>query len=65
MTSKPSKEEIEVWLTEKYVEFVQQETKNPHINLKLWKQRYIYIDLHEIFFVEFPCLLYEWLKRKT
>jgi hypothetical protein len=21
--------------------------------------------MHEIFFVEFPCLLYEWLKRKT
>jgi hypothetical protein len=21
--------------------------------------------MHELFFVEFPCLLHEWLKRKT
>ena len=34
MTSKPSKEEIEEWLTEKEDEFVQKETENPHINLK-------------------------------
>jgi hypothetical protein len=26
---------------------------------------YLYSDMHEIFFVEFPCLLYEWLKRQT
>jgi hypothetical protein len=32
--------------------------------VECWKERYIYTDMHEIFFVEFPCLLYEWLKRK-
>jgi len=29
-----------------------------------WKGRYLYPDMHEIFFVEFPCLLHEWLKRQ-
>jgi hypothetical protein len=35
------------------------------INIEHLKETYIYIDLHEIFFVEFPWLLYEWLERKT
>jgi hypothetical protein len=34
-------------------------------NVEQWKNRYIYNDMHEIFFVEFPCLLYEWLKRQN
>jgi hypothetical protein len=25
---------------------------------------YLYSDMHELFFVEFTCLLYEWLKRQ-
>jgi hypothetical protein len=34
-------------------------------NIERLKERYIYIDLHELFFVEFPWLLYEWMDRKT
>jgi hypothetical protein len=33
--------------------------------VKRWKDKYLYTDMHETFFVEFPCLLYEWMKRKT
>jgi hypothetical protein len=33
--------------------------------VKRWKDKYLYTDMHEMFFVEFPCLLYEWMKRKT
>ena len=29
---------------------------------KKWMQRYVYIDLHEIFFGEFPIILTEWLQ---
>jgi hypothetical protein len=61
----PSREEIQDWLSEKEDEFARQETKNLITNIESWKQRYIYTDLHEVFFVEFPCLLYEWLKRQT
>jgi len=35
------------------------------VNVKKWKDDYLYTDMHEIFFVEFPCLLHEWLKTKT
>jgi hypothetical protein len=33
--------------------------------VKQWKDKYLCIDMHEIFFAEFMCLLYEWMKRKT
>jgi hypothetical protein len=52
MTWKPSRKEIEEWISEKEDEFTWQETRNLQINLERWKQRYIYSDLHEIFFVE-------------
>jgi hypothetical protein len=34
------------------------------VNKKQWKDKYLYIDMHEIFFAKFSCLLYEWMKRK-
>jgi len=33
--------------------------------VKKWKDDYIYTDMHELFFLEFPCLLFEWSKKKT
>ena len=30
-----------------------------------WLERYIYADIHEIFFAEFPIMLYEWLSKLT
>jgi hypothetical protein len=30
---------------------------------KQWMQRYVFMDLHEIFFGEFPKILTEWLER--
>jgi hypothetical protein len=35
------------------------------MNVKKWKDGYLYTYMHDIFFIEFPCLLYEWMKRKT
>jgi hypothetical protein len=52
-------EEIQDRVSEKEDKFRQQETKNMQINLEWWKQRYIFTNLHENFFVEFPCLLHE------
>jgi hypothetical protein len=62
MTWKPSRKEIEEWISEKEDDFTHRETINLQLNLERWKQRYIYPYLHEIFFVEFPCLLHEWVK---
>jgi hypothetical protein len=33
--------------------------------MKRWKDKYLYTNMHETFFNEFPYLLYEWMKRKT
>jgi len=29
------------------------------------KGRYLYSDMRELFFIEFPCFLHEWLKRQV
>ena len=28
-----------------------------------WLERYLYTDIHEIFFSEFPIVLHEWLSK--
>jgi hypothetical protein len=35
------------------------------MNMKEWKGRYIYLDMHQLFFAKFPFLLHEWLKRQA
>jgi hypothetical protein len=35
------------------------------VNVQQWKYINIYTNMHELFFSEFPCLLYEWMKRKV
>ena len=32
-----------------------------HLSMENWLDRYIYSDIHEIFFAEFPIVLHEWL----
>ena len=50
-----TKKEIEDWLDSKTLAFAQEESAENLID------EYIYSDIHEIFFVEFPILLHEWL----
>jgi hypothetical protein len=40
----------------------EKENRNPQMSKKQWMQRYVYIDLHEFFFGEFPIILIEWLE---
>jgi hypothetical protein len=61
----PYREEIQDWLTTKEHYFSLQETQGIKVNVKKWKDGYLYIDMHELSLVEFPCSLHEWLKRKT
>jgi hypothetical protein len=60
---KMTKKEISEWLERKEQEFSRQENINPRMSEKQWMQRYVYTDLHEIFFGEFPIILTEWLER--
>jgi hypothetical protein len=50
---RPTKEEIGQWLDTKEIKFVVDQNKNPWINTEKWLQRYVFTDLHEIFFADF------------
>jgi len=59
----PTKKEIEEWLDKKIHEFATQENKTLHVSEKRWLDRYVYIEIHKIFFASFPFELYEWIAR--
>ena len=47
----------------KELEFVQKESEGSRWTPMKWSEWYIYSNIHEIFFVEFPIVLYEWLSK--
>jgi hypothetical protein len=55
-----TKEEIGWWLETKESEFSRDKNKNLRIIWEKWLERYVFIDLHEIFFVDFLIVLVEW-----
>ena len=59
----PELSEIEAWFETKIKEFVETENRNPNHDSEAWLQKYIYIDVHEIFFATFPLELHSWLVR--
>jgi hypothetical protein len=56
---RPTKEDIGHWLDMKEIKFVAYRNKNPWINAEKWLQGYVFIDLHEIFFVDFMNIFIE------
>ena len=59
----PTKKEIEEWLDKKIHEFAAQENRNPQVSKEQWLDRYLYTEIHEIFFAYFSTELYEWIAR--
>ena len=59
----PTKKELEDWWDLKLHEFAVQENKNSWILEEQWLNRYIFIDIHKIFFVTFLIELYEWITK--
>ena len=59
----PTKKEIEEWLDKKIHEFATQENRTLQVSEKRWLDRYVYTEIHEIFFGSFPSELYEWIVR--
>jgi hypothetical protein len=62
-TNGSTKEDIGQWLDMKEIEFVVDQNKNPWISVEKWLQRYVFTNLHEIFFVDFSNILAEWIQR--
>ena len=56
-----TKKEIRDWLESKMLTFAQEESARSRLSAENWLDWYIYSDIHEIFFVEFPIVLHEWL----
>jgi hypothetical protein len=59
----PTKEEIEGWLRTKELEFSQKDNRNPSLTPHKYLDKYVFTDLHEVFFCDFPHLLQEWILR--
>jgi hypothetical protein len=56
------KAEIESWLKTKELEFVQKDNKNLKLTPCKYLDKYVFSDLHEVFFCDFPHVLQEWIK---
>jgi hypothetical protein len=46
----PSNAEIHKWIEDQEKDFVEDQNKKPNPSTKDWLERYIFIDIHEIFF---------------
>jgi hypothetical protein len=59
----PTRGEIEGWLRTKELEFAQKDNRNPRITPHKYLDKYVFTDLHEVFFCYFSHLLQEWILR--
>jgi hypothetical protein len=53
----PEKEEIERWIRNKELELAEKDNRNPRITTRKYLQKYVFTNLHGIFFSDFPHLL--------
>ena len=42
---------------------MEKENRNPNLTIEDWLQRYVFSDLHEVFFATFPTELHAWLLK--
>ena len=59
----PELSEIDAWFETKTKEFAKKENKSHNRDSEAWLQKYIYTDVHEVFFATFPSELHSWLAR--
>ena len=59
----PKLSEIEAWSETKTKEFTETENRNPNCDSEVWLQKYIYTNIHEVFFAMFPSELHSWVVR--
>ena len=59
----PELSEIEAWFETKTKEFTERENIDPNCDSEAWLHKYIYTNIHEVFFATFPSELHSWLER--
>jgi hypothetical protein len=58
-----SNEEMEIWLKMKDLEFAQKDNRNPNLTPRKYMDKYVFNNLHEVFFCDFPLVFQEWISR--
>jgi hypothetical protein len=59
----PSKTKIHKWTKDQEKDFVEAHNRNPNISIEDCLERYMFTDIHVIFFRGIHQELYEWLAR--
>jgi hypothetical protein len=59
----PLKTDIQKWIEDQERDLDEAHNKNPKLSTEDWLQRYIFINIHEIFFGGIHQELHEWLAR--
>ena len=60
---RPSVKEIGDWIEYTYLKFAEQGNKDPRRSSDDFLQRYVFTDVHEIFFGSIHIELHQWLSR--
>ena len=60
---KPKKKEIEEWFEKQIQEFAIKENRGTRLTAEKWKNKYVFTDIYNIFFVTFSTKLQEWIAR--
>jgi hypothetical protein len=55
--------EIQKWIEYQEKDFIEAQNKNPNLSSENWLEKYIFTDIHEIFFGGIHQEIYEWLDR--
>ena len=63
MLWEPTNPEIQDWVDFKALEFTWEESEGSWWNPTTWLGPYLYTDIHDIFFSEFPIVLHEWFSK--
>jgi hypothetical protein len=59
----PSKTKTQKWIEDHEKDFAEAQNKNPNLSAEDWLEKYIFMDIHEIFFGGIHQELYELLAR--
>ena len=60
---RPKKKEIKEWFEKQVQEFAVKENHSAKMIVEKWKNKYIFTEIYEIFFVTFSTELQEWLAK--
>ena len=58
---KPKRKEIDEWFEQQVQEFIVKENRSKRLTTEEWKNKYIFMESYEIFFVTIVIELQEWL----